>query len=214
MFVKHIFEKNVSFFQFFYNKFVRVLDEHAFIKRYFVFKSAAVVYHLNERKVVFLTDSAVVDAERRGDMDYARTIGKRDVIVVGDVKRLFAEGAERAVVHRLVFRVLVVRAFLHALNFVCSLFEKGRDKSFGKYIRFAVRYYFRIVFFGVHTERDVRGERPGRGRPNEKILIFAFKFEFDENRFFLYVLVPLRDFVACKRGAATRAVRNDFITFI
>ena len=106
MFVKHILEKNVSFFQFFYNKFVRVLNEHAFIKRYFVFESAAVVYHLNERKIVFLTDPAVVHAERRGDMDYARAVGKRDVIVASDEKRLFAERAERAVVHRLVFGTL------------------------------------------------------------------------------------------------------------
>ena len=139
VFVKHILEKNVPFFQFFYNKFVRVLDEHAFIKRDFVFESAAVVYHLNERKVIFLTDSAVVDAERRGDMDYARTVGKRDVIVVGDVKRLFAEGAERAVVHRLVLRILVVRAFLYPLYFVSFLFKKGRDKGLGKNVRFAAR---------------------------------------------------------------------------
>ena len=64
MFEEYVFEKNAAFFKVFYDKFVGVFYEHSLIGFDGVDKSAPVVYHLYERKIVFLADERVVLAER------------------------------------------------------------------------------------------------------------------------------------------------------
>ena len=160
-------------------------------------------------------------------MHYARTVGERNVRIAHHVIRLFAETefllSER--IKRLVFQPFVFRSFLLPEDFVAafSLFvrlfisEHGGKQAFGKNTFFAafVHFHAHVIERGIHAERDVGRQRPGRSRPGENIQIFfAFHFEFHVRRFLFYVFIPLRHFVRRKRGAAARAIRHDFMPLI
>ena len=127
-------------------------------------------------------------------MHDTRSVRKRDVLGIGYIKRLFFERTEGVREHRLVFGTLVRFAFLSRYDFV--FLEKSRHESLGEYIILSSGSNIDVIGVGVHTERDVRRERPGRSRPYEEIsILFALYFEFDINGFFFDVFIPLSDFV-------------------
>ena len=95
------------------------------------------------------------------------------------------------------------------------IFKKGCNERFRKDVACAVRFYFNIIFVGIHTERDVGRKCPGRRCPSEEISVFLTLYaETHEYGSFLYVLIALRHFVRGKRRSATGAIRNDLMSFI
>ena len=152
-------------------------------------------------------------------MDDARTVGKRHVIVAGDVIRLLAETKLlfSVRIQGFVFGIFVLLSLLHGYKAVALLPEHRFHERFGKNIMLAalLRFDLRIIGRRVHAKRDVGRQRPGRGRPREDIFVFlAFDLKLDENRRLLYVLIALCDLVRGERRTAARTVRNDFMPFI
>ena len=119
-----VFEEFSAYFKIFYDFLIGVFYELTRVRSNGFDESAAIVYHLYERKIILSADVGVVFAERGRDMNYACSVGKRNVIVVGYVKRLFFERTERVREHRFVLDVFVVFTFLFAYEFV--FFEKSR----------------------------------------------------------------------------------------
>ena len=95
--------------------------------------------------------------------------------------------------------------------------QRRRQKPLGKNVFLAVFVHFHAHVFviGVHAQRHVRRQRPGRRRPGENIrILFALHSEFHERGFLLHVLIALRHFVRRKRRAATRAVRHNLMPLV
>ncbi len=153
MFKKHVFEKLARDFKILYDELVRVFYEHSFIRLDSVDKSASVVDHLYEGKLIFSADVRVVLAECGRDVNDTRTVGKSYVAVVSHVKRLFFKRSDGVREHRFVFDVFVFRTFLSRNNLV--ILEKRRNESFSQNITLAVRFDFNVIVFRVHAERDV-----------------------------------------------------------
>ena len=195
VFVKHILEQQSHFVQFHDNGTIGVFHEKTFEVVNVVGESAAVVHEFHKRQVVTSADLRVVFAECGRDVYDAGAVRKSDVIGVRDkpaFRRVFD-----VIEKRFIFRIFVILALFHADKFVFVLLEKGRDKSLCHNEVFVADLDFGVVFFRVHTKRDVAGERPRGGRPGKEARVFFVNEpEPYENRTFFDVLVSLRDLVA------------------
>ena len=203
--VHHILEQQSFFLQKHHYGAVAVLAEHAvefFVRA--LYESAALVHHLQERKIVLPAHVRVVLAECGGDMHHARAVGKRHIVVAGDVKRLLL--AVVAVEKRFVTSVFVFFARLYGQYFV--FFKVRRHKRFCQHVHFAAASDFRVLFVGIHTQSHVGRKRPGRGRPREEVTFRTHAPEFGYAGALLDVLVSLRHFVRAERSSAAGAVRH------
>ena len=213
MFVKHFFKQQTVFFEFSDNHRVGVFYENALEIVNFVGKSASVVHEFYERQIVSASDLRVVLAECGRNMHDARTVGKSNVIGVGNVPTFIA--LFYVIEKRHVSRIFVIFALFHAYDFVFVLFKKRGNKSMRHYEILVADFDFRIILFRVHAKRNVARERPGRCRPGKKTRVFlVFQFKTNVYGFFFYVLVSLRNLVTRQRRAASRAVRDNFIAFV
>ena len=94
-------------------------------------------------------------------------------------------------------------------------FEEFAGKRFGKYIACAVGFYFYVGLVGIHTQRDVGRQCPGRRRPGEDISVFASAhLKARDGGIFLYELVALSDLVRGKRRSAPRAVGHYLVSLV
>ena len=178
---------------------------------------AAAVDKAGESNVVLLADAVIVFAKGRRHMDDARTIFRRDIVVIRDEKRLLALQLAFCIgVKRLVFAVLE-RFALHLFeNFTVAFhaFKDGIDKRFCEIIDCICHANLYIIDVRVDAEGEIRWKRPRRRRPCEEIGIFALDLELDDSGTLGDILISLGNFVRRKRRAAARAVRNDLIAFI
>ena len=104
---------------------------------------------------------------------------------------------------------------------LCSVFFIGKSAKYGiekcnsHVISIAVgSFYFRIVFFRVHTECDVRRKCPWCCCPCEEICILSYYFETNDRRTFFYIFIALCYFLCRKRSSAARTVWHDLESFI
>ena len=177
------------------------------------------VDELYDGKIILPPYAIVVLAESGRDMNDARTVGERNVIVAGDVIRLFAESEFLLAVRiqRLVFGILVFLPLLFGKNGIFFLPEHRGGKRFRQNI-FLPRLPaldLDVIRVGIHAERDVGRKRPRRGRPCEDISVFvSLHLKFDESRDLFDVFITLRDLVRRKRRSAARAIGNDFMPLI
>ena len=193
-----------------YDQFVAVLDKDALKVARALDKPAAVVDHLHERQIVLAPDLGVVFTERRRDVNDARTVRQRDVLVADDVERRLVALVE--VEKRNVGGVFVIFAPLDVNQRV--VFEKRVDKRPRQDVNLAVCLDLGIVLDRIHAQRDVGRKRPRRRRPCEEIALLVTQFELDENGLLLDELVALRDLVRRKRRAAARTIGHDLVTLV
>ena len=176
---------------------------------------AARIDELQERQLPFPADAAVILTERGRDVDDARTVGQGDIIVGDDAVALPAAEADRQVEQRLIFRA-DERAAVKPAEDLRILAQHGGDQRFRHDVDAVVRgAHAHIRFVGVHAQRNVRGQRPRRGRPREDSDVrLVLQEEARDGGRLLHVLIALRDLMARERGAAARAVRDDLIALV
>ena len=212
VFVHHLLHQPAVGFHIFYDQLVGVLTEYPRVSAAVFRHAAAVVHQLDERQFVSSADLGVVFTERGRDVHDARAVGQCNVVGVSDVIGFLFESPLRKREKRKIFFALVVLALFGGKHFI--IFEKRGNERVRHDVTRAVGFDFGIVLLRIHAQRDVGRKRPGRGRPREEVFILVFRLKAHENRLFLDVLIPLRHFVAGKRRAAARAVRDDLMSLI
>ncbi len=189
---------------------VRVLDEPSGPRRHLAREVPRLVDRLEQREPLGLAGVVVVLAERGGHVHDAGAVLERDEIGADD-----AEGARRVLEER--------EARLVALADELAPLDRAEDllvavehagERLGEYERLPLVSDAHVVVLRPHREGDVRNERPRCRRPHEEIRVLSLDLELDVDRGVLRVGVPLRDLVARKRRAASRAVRDDLVALI
>ena len=179
----------------FQDRLVRVLYEHA-VPRRAAAQMPGGVDKLQKRKVPNLTDAVVVLAECRRNVDDAGPVGQRDVIVRHHPITLLAAEVHGKVEQRLILGA-DKRFAREAIDDLSVLAQHGSNQRFRKDIRFAVFDGFHIHFMCVDAQRDVRGQRPRRGRPcKDRRAASVREIEARDARNFLDVVIALRNLVA------------------
>ena len=77
-----------------------------------------------------------------------------------------------------------------------------------------VAFHLCVSLVGVHAERRVGRQCPGRCCPSQNVRVLAFNFKFSNSGSFLNILIALSHFVAGQRRPAPRTVRHNLVTFI
>ena len=185
-----------------------------------------VIHHLDERRVIFAADSRIVLTKGRRDMDDTCAVRHGDIVVTVDEESLLVlciHGVLRALVKRLILLVLEVfsleglkhnigLAFRHLA--VRHVLFSGRTEHLvrqrlGDVVCEAIRgLYPDVRILRIDAERDIRRERPWRGRPCEEIGVLVLCLEADDGRAVLDRLVSLCHLMARERRPAARAVRH------
>ena len=195
------------------HQLVRVLDEHA--RPLGVGGHAALgVHEVHEGDVVLPTDAVIVLTKGGSDMNDAGTVGHGDVIIADHTPGGLIQFAHGEVEQGLVFHALQVDTghFRVILHFLAA--ENGGDQRLAHDVMFALHRDAAIGIMGIDAQRQVAGQRPGRGGPCQKVSVLALDLEQHERGGFLHILVALRHFVAGQGGAAAGAVGRDLVAQI
>ena len=174
------------------------------------------INELHERHVVLAAHAIIVLAERRRRMDDARAVGRRDVVVADDEKRLFLNFPLGIRIERLIVAVLQLLA-LHACEDFALALDAVKDrmnKRFREIVDRIADAQLHIIHLGIDAEAEIRRQRPRRRRPCEKVRVLALRLELHQGGAFLDILVTLRDLMRRKRRAAARAVRHDLVPLV
>ena len=192
---------------------VRILDEHA-VKGRAAAQVAGGVHKLQKGQLPGLADAIVVLAEGGGDVYHARAVGQRNIAVGNDAVALLPLKVYGQVEQRPVFTALQLTAAQGPDDFGLLPQYAGNQRR-SQNIGFAVLFRIDIVLVRVHAERNVGGQRPGRGRPREDgHLRLINKIKLGNGGGFFHILVALRDLVAGQRRAAARAVGDGLVAFV
>ena len=205
-----LLEQQAAVFEMTYDQFVAVLDKDAFEVARALDEPAAVVDHLHERQIVLAPDLGVVFTERRRDVNDARTVRQRDVLVADDVERRLVALVE--IEKRNVRGVFVIFAPLDVDQ--CIVVEQRVDKRSRQDVDLAVCLDLGVILDRIHAQRDVGRKRPRRRRPCEEVALLVTQLELDENGLLLDEFVTLRDLVRRKRSAAARAIGHDLVSLV
>ena len=177
---------------------------------------ALVVDELNKRHAVLAADAVVVLTKGRRDVNDARTVLGRDIVVTGDKESLILHVLIRKRIERLILAVLKIAA-LHRrkdLTIAPRVREYAVHQRLGEIVDLAVDAHLYIGHVRVHAEAEVRWERPRCRRPREEVGILVCRLEAYDCRTLRHILVPLRHLMRGERRAAARAVRDDLVPLI
>ena len=86
-----------------------------------------------------------------------------------------------------------------------------------EYIAFLVscrHLHLDVIHVGTYSQRNVGGQRPRRGGPCQEILVGVFSLELGGDGGYLYFLIALSYFMGSKTRPASRAVRQDLMSFV
>ena len=178
------------------------------------------IYGLENRKIVFNAALIVVFTEGRCSMNDTGTILDGNVIHACHEESFFV-GRLLAPGHELfIFPVLHVTAFEFFQDFIFILAENLGSKILCEIedISFVVsgfHEYLDVIDVRSHCKNCIGNESPGRGGPCQEVFVLSSHFfELAGKSVYLYHLVALSYFVGSKSGAASRAVRQDLVSFI
>ena len=85
-------------------------------------------------------------------------------------------------------------------------------QGFRHIIRTVIRLHLHIGLFRVHTERHVRGKRPGSRGPCQKVGILTLHLKTYNGRTLFYILIPLCHLMAGQRRTAAGTIRHNLIS--
>ena len=148
---------------------IGLLDERAAPRRALVHLALG-VDQLQEGDMVLAADARVVLAERGGDVYNAGTVGHGDVIVRNDhpgVLFIFNAPDDLAleVEQRLILHAHQIAAGEGGFIRDFLIAHDGGDQRVRHDDRAALALEAGVGFVAVDAQRDVAGQRPGRGRP-------------------------------------------------
>ncbi len=180
---------------------------------------ALAVDEVHEADAVRHADTVIVLTKGRCQMDDARAVLRRDIVVCEDEERFLARlhladsvGIERLVLPADELPALAAREHRALARHVLEHFV---DESLGEDVFLLPDLHLHIVDLRIHTEREVRRQRPGRRRPGEVAGVgLALHAELNHRRALRDVFVALRDLVRGERRAAARAVRDDLVALV
>ena len=195
------------------HQLVRVLDEHA--GPLGIGGHAALrVHEIDKGNVVLAADAVIVLTKGGSDMHDAGAVGHGDVIVADDAPGGLVQLAHGEVEQGLVLHALQFRAGHFRVDLYFLAAENRRDQGLAHNVVLALHRDAAIGIAGIDAQRQVAGQRPGRGSPGQQVSVFALDLEQHERGGFLHVLIALRHFVAGQSGAAAGAVGRDLVAQI
>ncbi len=174
---------------------------------------------LQHRQAVFFTDFHVVGTESGCHVHDAGAIFGADEIACDHVCILLLDrqkGIQRPIVQTDEIFALHTLDDAILLTAAQHLFDQRlcKDQLLGAAIRRRT-FELHIVHIFAHSEGDVRRQSPGCRRPNEEVDAFLVaQREAHVNAGVFDRAIAQRHFVTAERGAAARAVRDDFLAFV
>ena len=157
-------------------------------------------------------------------MNHAGTICQCNIGIAGYKECLFILLCSTVICTLIQRFVLFIFQFFSLVSFqyfICrfaifrELTKYGIKKCWCHIIGISIRgLYLCIFLFRIYTKTDIGWQSPRSCGPCQNIGIFVFHLKSYDCRTFFYILIALCYFLSRQRGSATRAVRNDFKTFI
>ena len=123
---------------------------------------------------------------------------------------VFQEGEQGFITH--VFQFFPFHGFQ---NFVVAFAQDSIQQSFCHDGNIVLIFNSCVSFVCVYSQSYVGRQCPRCCCPSQEVfVVFAFYFEFCDNRCFFNIFIALSYFVRGKGSTAARAVGNNFVTFI
>ena len=168
---------------------------------------------LQERKIIFSADLAVVLTKCRCDMYNTGTIGHRNIRITYNIIRFLFQLYRVKCLILLEFKILTL---ISLKDIVGLRSEHGiRQRSCQiVYIVLIFHFDFDIILIRIHAERNVRRKGPRCRRPRKNVRLLSLHLEACNCGTFLDVLISLCHLMARKRGTAARAVRYDLVALV
>ena len=179
----------------------------------FLCHHTVLIDQLQERKVIFSADLAVVLTECRSDMDDTGTICHRNVRVTHNIIRFFLQLCR---VKSLILFILQIFSFISLKDLVRTLAKHGISQSLCQIVNVILffHFYLYVRLIRVYAERHIGRKGPRCRRPCQEVCILTDYLETCCCRTLLDILISLCHLMAGKRGAAARAVRNDLVALV
>ena len=183
------------------------------------------VHKLYKRQVVLAPHIRVILTKSRCDVHDTGTVGHCDIAVTCYKMTFFAlflccfscTGKER-----FIFPVFQIFSGIGLQHFISrlSLFTERAQHIIQQFLRHIVnaavsRLHPAVRIFRIHTERYVRGQCPGSGRPCQKIGIFlSHRFKAHHCGTLFYRFIALRHLMGREGCPTSGTVRYDLKSFI
>ena len=106
------------------------------------------------------------------------------------------------------------RFTLHFLDDLVIIAQQLRRQHFGADIDLTLTSCLNVVCFRINSQRDIRGQCPRGGGPDQEVLVGIGALESSDNGIGLDLLVALSDLVGCQTGTTARTVGQDFMPLV
>ena len=168
---------------------------------------------LQERKIIFSADLAVVLTKCRCDMYNTGTIGHRNIRITYNIVRFLFQLYRVKRLVLLEFKILTLISLKDIVG-LCSEHSIRQRSCQIVYIVLILHFDLDIILIRIHAERNVRRKGPRCRRPRKNVRILPLHLEACDCGTLLDVLISLCHLMARKRGTAARAVRYDLIALV